>query len=135
MQAPSGHQHHTHRSAQPVQQDPQRHRNYALANIRVVCASQLFQVLKHSYLFQVRRFLSCANASELSRSCTTAAAPLCEMSHLRNCIGTRPGHVSIFSKYLTGTTPSNPSVNITLLSEMYSFIPSEKQNQLPNISL
>lgn len=29
-----------------------------------------------------------------------------------------PGQVSIFSKNLTGTTPSKPSVKITLLSEM-----------------
>jgi hypothetical protein len=53
-----------------------------------------------------------------------------KISYLWNGIGAHPGHVSIFSKYLTGTTPLNPSVNITLLSEMYSFIPSEKQNQL-----
>jgi hypothetical protein len=40
------------------------------------------------------------------------------VSYLWNGIGTRPGHVSIFSKYFTGTTPSKPSVRITLLSEM-----------------
>jgi hypothetical protein len=44
--------------------------------------------------------------------------------YLSKGIGARPGHVSIFSKYFTGTTPSKPSVKITLLSEMYSLIPS-----------
>lgn len=38
--------------------------------------------------------------------------------YLWNGIGARPGHVSILSKYFTGTTPSKPSVKITLLSEI-----------------
>lgn len=46
--------------------------------------------------------------------------PLLPLSacYLWNGIGARPGHVSIFSKYFTGTTPSKPSVKITLLSEI-----------------
>jgi hypothetical protein len=38
--------------------------------------------------------------------------------YLWNGIGARPGHVSTLSKYFTGTTPSKPSVKITLLSEI-----------------
>ena len=38
--------------------------------------------------------------------------------YLWNGTGARPGHVSILSKYFTGPTPSKPSIEIPLLSEI-----------------
>jgi hypothetical protein len=43
---------------------------------------------------------------------------LTHLLQVQNGIGFLSGHDSIFSKYLTGTTPSKPSVKITLFSEM-----------------
>ena len=45
-------------------------------------------------------------------------------------MGCRSSQDSIFSKYFTGTTPSKPSVKMTLFSEMYTFIPSTIQSQI-----